>query len=59
MNKIFFTVMSLFPVLAHAHGDHGVSLFGNLWHVLSNPEHIWPLTAGIVLGVILLVRQRL
>lgn len=58
MKKIFFAVLSVFPALVHAHDDHGVSILENLSHVFTNPEHIWPLTAGIVLAIVVLVRQR-
>ena len=58
MKKIFFTIMSVFPALAHAHNDHGISILENLRHVFANPEHVWPLTAGIVLAIVVLVRQR-
>lgn len=58
MNKILFAIMSVFPALAHAHSDHGVGMLENLWHVFTNPEHIWPLTAGIVSAIVVLARQR-
>lgn len=59
MKKVVFAAMALFPLLAHAHEEHGASLLENLWHVLASPEHVWPLTAGIVLIIFLLVRRRL
>lgn len=57
MKKILFTIMSVFPALAHAHNDHGIGILENLWHVFTNPGHIWPLTAGIVLAIFVLARQ--
>lgn len=53
MNKLLVTLMALFPVLAHAHEEHGHSLLENLSHVFSNPEHVWPLTLGILLVVVI------
>lgn len=49
MNKLLVTLITLFPVLAHAHEEHGYSMLENLSHVFSNPEHVWPLSLGIVL----------
>ncbi|MFT7235393.1 MAG: hypothetical protein ACI9QV_000970 [Methylophagaceae bacterium] len=59
MNKIIILAISLLPLIAHAHEDHGVSLLENFWHVFASPEHVWPLTAGMVLVIFLLVRRRL
>lgn len=53
MNKLLVSFMALFPVLADAHEDHGHSLLENLSHVFSNPEHVWPLTLGIVLVIVI------
>lgn len=58
MNKIIFALMTLLPTLAFAHDDHGASMLEGLWHVFASPEHIWPLTAGVVLVVVLWVRSR-
>jgi len=49
MKKLSLTLLTLFPVLAHAHDEHGTSLFSNIWHVFSSPEHMWPLTIGLLL----------
>lgn len=53
MNKLLVTLITLFPVLAHAHEEHGHSMLENLLHVFSNPEHVWPLTLGILLVVVI------
>ena len=53
MNKLLVTLITLFPVLAHAHEEHGHSMLENLSHVFSNPEHVWPLTLGILLVVVI------
>jgi hypothetical protein len=59
MNKIILLLITLFPTLASAHQDHGTSFMGNIWHVLANPEHAWPLTITIVLVAIgIFVKQR-
>jgi len=53
MNKLLITLLALFPALAYAHEEHGHSLLENISHVFSNPEHVWPLTLGLVLvGII-------
>lgn len=59
MHKILLLLTTLFPTLAAAHNDHGTSLMENIWHVLSNPEHAWPLTIAIVLVAIgLFIKKR-
>lgn len=49
MNKLVLTLLAFFPAIAFAHEDHGHSILENLTHVFSNPEHVWPLTLGLVL----------
>lgn len=59
MNKIILLLVTLFPTLAAAHQEHGTSLMENIWHVLANPEHAWPLSIAIVLVAIgLLIKKR-
>jgi hypothetical protein len=59
MNKIILSLLTLFPSLAAAHEDHGSTLMENIWHVLANPEHAWPLSIAIVLVAIgLLIKKR-
>jgi hypothetical protein len=53
MNKLLLSLVAFFPVLAHAHEEHGHTLLENLTHVFSNPEHVWPLTLGLVLVVVI------
>jgi hypothetical protein len=49
MNKLVLLLATLFPSLALAHEEHGVTLLDNVWHVLASPLHAWPLTAIIIL----------
>lgn len=58
MKKLIFIMITLLPVSAFAHETHGAGLFENLRHVLSNPEHTWPLTIALLLVVIGLIKQR-
>jgi len=59
MKKIILSLSTLFPCLALAHEDHGISFMENIWHVLASPEHAWPLTIAVVLVAIgLLIKQR-
>ncbi len=58
MNKLIVLLLALFPVLAQAHEDHGTSLFANIKHVLSSPEHMWPLTIALVLVAVGVVIKR-
>jgi hypothetical protein len=55
MKKLLVTLTTLFPLVANAHEDHGHSVLENLSHVLSNPEHAWPLSLGLVLVVVAVV----
>ena len=59
MNKILLIFTASFPALAFAHEEHGHSFVENIWHVLSSPEHAWPLTIAVVVAVIVgVVKQR-
>mgnify|MGYP003384946489 CR=1 FL=1 len=51
MKKLLLAAITFFPAIASAHEEHGHTLLENLTHVFSNPEHVWPLTIGIVLVV--------
>jgi hypothetical protein len=53
MNKLFVAFITLFPVLAQAHKEHGHNISENISHVFSSPEHLWPLTLGIILIVVI------
>ncbi len=55
MQKLLILLIGLFPALSHAHNEHGHSLLDNLSHVLSSPEHVWPLTLGLVLVVAVVI----
>jgi len=52
MNKLLITLLAFFPAIASAHDDHGTTVLENLIHVFSKPEHVWPLTFGIVVAAI-------
>ncbi len=53
MNKILFVLISFFPVLVHAHQQHGVTLLENIRHVFTNPEHVWPVALAAFLIVLI------
>lgn len=53
MNKLLVAIVTLFPALAYAHQEHGHNLSENISHIFSNPEHVWPLSFGIVLIVVI------
>lgn len=42
---------TLLPELAFAHGDHGYTVLSNVEHVLSQPEHFWPLLVALVVVI--------
>lgn len=48
---ITLTFLATLPGLALAHGDGGHTIMSNLGHVLSNPEHLWPLAVFAVVVV--------
>ena len=57
MKKII-ALASLLPSIAFAHDDHGSHIFEGLMHVLSSPEHVWPLTIGIGVVAYILIKRR-
>ncbi len=56
--KKLFALATLLPTTAFAHDDHGTHLFEGLMHVLSSPEHVWPLTIGLAVVAYLLIKRR-
>jgi hypothetical protein len=59
MHKILLLLSTLFPSIALAHETHGHTLVENLWHVLSSPQHAWPLTIALVIAsIVVFVKHR-
>lgn len=56
--KKLLALALLLPASAFAHDDHGMSLTMMLKHLFSSPEHMWPLTLGIVLVAVVIYRKR-
>lgn len=48
---ITLTLLATLPGLAMAHGNDGHSIMTNLQHILSSPEHLWPLAVFAVVVV--------
>jgi hydrogenase/urease accessory protein HupE len=56
--KKLLALASLLPSTAFAHEDHGNHLVEGLMHVLSSPEHVWPLTIGIGIVAYIIIKKR-
>jgi hypothetical protein len=56
--KKLLTLAALLPSTAFAHDDHGSHLYEGLKHVLSSPEHVWPLTIGLVIVAYIIIKKR-
>jgi hydrogenase/urease accessory protein HupE len=56
--KNLLALAALLPSTAFAHEDHGSHLFEGLMHVLSSPEHVWPLTIGIGVVAYIIIKRR-
>ncbi len=56
--KKLASLMALFPLTASAHESHGEHLYQMLRHVFSSPEHVWPLTLGLALVVLVWLKSR-
>lgn len=52
MKKLLLLVGTLCPSLAFAHGEHGATFIKNLWHVLTNPLHAWPLIIALMIAIV-------
>jgi hydrogenase/urease accessory protein HupE len=56
--KNLLALAALLSSIAFAHEDHGSHLFDGLMHVLSSPEHVWPLTIGIGVVAYIIIKRR-
>jgi hypothetical protein len=56
--KKLLTLLALFPATASAHESHGHHLYEMIHHVITSPEHMWPLTLGLAVVVFLLIKRR-
>lgn len=57
---ITLTLLATLPGLALAHGDAGHTIMSNLGHMLSNPEHLWPLAVfAVVVATVKRMPRRL
>ena len=53
---ITLTLLATLPGLALAHTDAGHTIMTNLQHILSSPEHLWPLAvAAVVIAAVAVV----
>ena len=50
---IALALITTLPGLAHAHGDAGDGFMMNIQHVVSSPEHLWPLLVLAVMALTL------
>jgi hypothetical protein len=51
-------LLSLIPLTASAHDSHGDHLYQMISHVFSSPEHMWPLTLGLVAVAVIWFKSR-
>ncbi len=57
---ITLTLLATLPGLAMAHGNDSHSIMTNLQHILSSPEHLWPLAVfAIVVATVKRMPRRL
>jgi len=56
---ITLTLLATLPGLAMAHGNDAHTIMSNLQHILSSPEHLWPLAVFAVVVTVKRMPRRL